>query len=138
MGGSPFLQNTDFKKSFLELVFFYIHFFSLNVKYLKFPGPCHCLEVRCGKLCRLTAQVRCLLCPSLIRRRFLPVPCVLSTCWMVSPLLKSLPLTSAGITGNDAPPLMSAVSESWRVGYAGDTAVQRLHGTGKRAEILLV
>ena len=42
MGGAPFLQNTDFKKSFLEL--FFLLFFFFDVKYLKFLGSCHCLS----------------------------------------------------------------------------------------------
>ena len=44
MGGAPFLQNTYFKKSFLELFFPTFFFFFFDVKYLKFLGPCHCLS----------------------------------------------------------------------------------------------
>ena len=44
MGGAPFLQNTDFKKSFLELFSYFFFFFFFDVKYLKFLGSCHCLS----------------------------------------------------------------------------------------------
>lgn len=120
MGGAPFLQNTDFKKSFLELffpTFFFFFFFWCKVP--EIPGTLSLFELRRGKLCRLTARVRCLrMFHSLIGRQFLPLPCVPGT-WMVSLLLKSHPLTSVGITGNDAPSFE---------GYAGDTAVQRSPG----------
>lgn len=60
MGGAPFLQNTDFKKSFLELFFSYIPVF-FNVEYRKIPRLCCCFSftVPTSANVRLESDVLC-------------------------------------------------------------------------------
>lgn len=71
IGGAPFLQNTDFLRLFLDFFFFCIPFFYL--KYLRIWGLCCCVSFA---LHIYMDQVPCFIFHSLIRRQFLPVPCI--------------------------------------------------------------